>query len=96
MERALTLFETGADIRENKTSAGGGHAFDNKPWGGITLQYAGSTGDLPDRKWRQIMEAASVYVVDRGGGPSKATEDLSDIPMGGRTRIAVSDEEVDS
>jgi hypothetical protein len=42
------------------------------------------------------MEAASVYIGDRGGGPSKVTEDFSDMPSGGRTRIAVSDEEVDS
>lgn len=92
LERALTLFETGVDIRYPKTS-GQSYDFDNKPWGGIAQQYAGSIGGLPTFKWEKIIEAASEYI-SRERGPSRA-QDITDVSSGGRTQIVVSDEEVD-
>lgn len=89
MERALTLLESSINNRGEKTAASG-HMFDNKPWGGITSQYAESTRKLHERKWTKIMEAVSVHLIDRSGGLSKLG--VSNTTSAGRTRIVVSDE----
>ncbi|KAH9018449.1 hypothetical protein EDB84DRAFT_1442430 [Lactarius hengduanensis] len=85
LERALTQLESSTN-RNMKTTG-----FDNNPWGGITSQYAESTHKLPDRKWAQILEAVSVYLVDRSGGKLAVLDTISS----GRTNIVVSDEEED-
>ncbi|KAH9036094.1 hypothetical protein EDB84DRAFT_1198809 [Lactarius hengduanensis] len=85
LERALTQLESNTNGNMKTTG------FDNNPWGGITSQYAESTHKLPDRKWAQILEAVSVYLVDRSGGKLAVLDTISS----GRTNIVVSDEEED-
>ncbi|KAH9174066.1 hypothetical protein EDB89DRAFT_2068010 [Lactarius sanguifluus] len=94
LERGLTLFKTGVNIRDKKAANSADRAFDNNPWGTIACQYAKSTCDLSERKWRQVMGAASIYVADRAGAPNVETQRIPVIPDG-RSRIAVSDDEAD-
>ncbi|KAH9031201.1 hypothetical protein EDB85DRAFT_1891189 [Lactarius pseudohatsudake] len=85
LEHALTQLESNTNGNMKTTG------FDNNPWGGITSQYAESTHKLPDCKWAQILEAVSVYLVDRSGGKLAVLDTISS----GRTNIVVSDEEED-
>ncbi|KAH9019467.1 hypothetical protein EDB84DRAFT_1566047 [Lactarius hengduanensis] len=84
LERGLSLFKTGDNIQD-EAADDTGHAFDIDPWGGIACQYSQSICDLRERKWVQILHAASVYL-----GPSDT--EISVIPDG-RSRIVVSDDE---
>ncbi|KAH9038098.1 hypothetical protein EDB85DRAFT_1860851, partial [Lactarius pseudohatsudake] len=84
LERGLSLFKTGVNIQD-EAADDTGHAFDINPWGGIACQYSQSIRDLRERKWAQILHAASVYL-----GPSDM--EISVIPDG-RSRIVVSDDE---
>ncbi|KAH9015391.1 hypothetical protein EDB84DRAFT_1443485 [Lactarius hengduanensis] len=94
LERGLTLFKTGVNIRDEKDANNAGRTFDNNPWGTIACQYAQSTCDLSERKWGQVIGAASIYLADRVGAPNVEAQRIPVIPDG-RSRIAVSDDEAD-
>ncbi|KAH9037034.1 hypothetical protein EDB84DRAFT_1675719 [Lactarius hengduanensis] len=94
LERGLTLFKTGVNVRDEKAANNAGRAFDNNPWGTIACQYAQSTCDLSERKWGQVIGAASIYLADRVGAPNVETQRIPVIPDG-HSRIAVSDDEAD-
>ncbi|KAH9019475.1 hypothetical protein EDB84DRAFT_1566053 [Lactarius hengduanensis] len=94
LERGLTLFKTGVNVRDEKAANNAGRAFDNNPWGTIACQYAQSTCDLSERKWGQVIGAASIYLADRVGAPNVETQRIPVVPDG-RSRIAVSDDEAD-
>ncbi|KAI9446078.1 hypothetical protein H4582DRAFT_2069422 [Lactarius indigo] len=94
LERGLTLFKTGVNIRDEKATNNTSRAFDNNPWGGVACQYSQSTSDLRERKWVQIMRAASVYLADRVGNSNMETQRSSVIPDG-RSKIVVSDDGTD-
>ncbi|KAI9428784.1 hypothetical protein H4582DRAFT_2066461 [Lactarius indigo] len=94
LERGLTLFKTGVNIRDEKATNNTSRAFDNNPWGGVACQYSQSTSDLCERKWVQIMHAASVYLADRVGNSNMETQRSSVIPDG-RSKIVVSDDGTD-
>ncbi|KAI9434795.1 hypothetical protein H4582DRAFT_2059913 [Lactarius indigo] len=94
LERGLTLFKTGVNIRDKKATNNTSHAFDNNPWGGVACQYSQSTSDLRERKWVQIMRTASVYLADHVGNLNMETQRSSVIPDG-RSKIVVSDDGTD-
>ncbi|KAI9428948.1 hypothetical protein H4582DRAFT_2090488 [Lactarius indigo] len=94
LERGLTLFKTGVNIRDEKATNNTSRAFDNNPWGGVACQYSQSTSDLRERKWVQIMRAASVYLADCVGNSNMETQRSSVIPDG-RSKIVVSDDGTD-
>ncbi|KAH9028747.1 hypothetical protein EDB85DRAFT_2147704 [Lactarius pseudohatsudake] len=94
LERGLTLFKTGVNVRDEKAANNAGRAFDNNPWGTIACQYAQSTCDLSERKWGQVIGAASIYLADRVGAPNVETQRIPVVPDG-HSRIAVSDDEAD-
>ncbi|KAI9430960.1 hypothetical protein H4582DRAFT_2085724 [Lactarius indigo] len=94
LECGLTLFKTGVNIRDEKATNNTSRAFNNNPWGGVTCQYSQSTSDLCERKWVQIMRAASVYLADRVGNSNMETQCSSVIPDG-RSKIVVSDDGTD-
>ncbi|KAN0138100.1 hypothetical protein V8E53_003989 [Lactarius tabidus] len=90
LERALMLFQTGVNIRDEKPTNPGTRGFDNSPWGGIACQYAQSTCELPKCKWEQIMCAASTYITERAiHVETRASAVVTD----GRSRIVVSDDD---
>ncbi|KAI9436942.1 hypothetical protein H4582DRAFT_2078010 [Lactarius indigo] len=94
LERGLTLFKTRVNIRDEKATNNTSRAFDNNPWGGVACQYSQSTSDLHERKWVQIMRAASVYLADRVGNSNMETQRSSVIPDG-HSKIVVSDDGTD-
>ncbi|KAI9441549.1 hypothetical protein H4582DRAFT_2055430 [Lactarius indigo] len=94
LEHGLTLFKTGVNIQDEKATNNTSRAFDNNPWGGVACQYSQSTSDLRERKWVQIMRAASVYLADRVGNSNMETQRSSVIPDG-RSKIVVSDDGTD-
>ncbi|KAH9040980.1 hypothetical protein EDB85DRAFT_1886635 [Lactarius pseudohatsudake] len=84
----------GVNVRDEKAANNAGRAFNNNPWGTIACQYAQSTCDLSERKWGQVIGAASIYLADRVGAPNVETQRIPVVPDG-RSRIAVSDDEAD-
>jgi hypothetical protein len=96
LERALTLHQTGVNIRDDgdKRLNNVARTFESNPWGGIACQYAQSTRKIPERKWKEIILAASAYISERS--TTNAVAQMSSVAgSNGRGRIMVSDDEAD-